>query len=206
MERILRRVGKFLSIFSPKRVHILLYKVYRASRTRTDELLEIINEKKPKNYLEVGVWHGDNLFPIAKKFPDLICYGVDSYSGSSFEKYYKGEIMALVDGQHYEKLFQEISNKTKDIKNIYILRMFSEEAAKDFEDESLDVVFIDARHDYESVAKDIKLWLPKVKMGGVLCGHDYSLNFFGVIEAVNELIGYDNVSIKSDATWFYTKR
>lgn len=44
------------------------------------------------------------------------------------------------------------------------------------------------------------------KNGGVLCGHDYSLAFFGVIEAVNELIGYDNVSIKPDATWFFTKR
>jgi hypothetical protein len=29
---------------------------------------------------------------------------------------------------------------------------------------------------------------------------------FGVIEAVTELIGYDNVAIKSDSTWFYHKR
>jgi hypothetical protein len=50
------------------------------------------------------------------------------------------------------------------------------------------------------------MWLPKVKRGGVLSGHDYSLAFFGVVEAVNEIIGYDNVSIKSDSTWFYTKR
>ena len=176
------------------------------SGTRTENIIKVISDKKYKNYLEVGVWQGDNLLPIAKKFPDLICHGVDPYSGSSFEEYYKGEIMALVDGEYYDKLFQDISEKIKDLKNVNILRKPSEEAAKDFEDESLDIVFIDARHNYESVVKDIKLWLPKVKMGGVLCGHDYSLSFFGVIEAVNELIGYDNVSIKSDATWFYTKR
>lgn len=44
------------------------------------------------------------------------------------------------------------------------------------------------------------------KSGGVISGHNYGLNFFGVIEAVNGIIGYDNVSIKSDDTWFYTKR
>ena len=136
------------------------------SVTRTENIIKVISDKKYKNYLEVGVWQGDNLLPIAKKFPDLICYGVDPYSGSSFEEYYKGEKMALVDGQHYEKLFQEISVKAKDFKNINILRKTSEEAAKEFQDESLDIVFIDARHDYESVVKDIKLWLPKVKMGG----------------------------------------
>lgn len=102
------------------------------SGTRTEVIIRIIGDKKYKNYLEVGVWQGDNLLPIAKKFPDLICYGVDPYSGSSFEEYYKGEIMALVDGQHYEKLFQEISNKTKDLRNTNILRKTSEEAAKEF--------------------------------------------------------------------------
>ena len=210
MERILRRFGRFISIFYPRNVYKILLKLYsmtnELSGTRTDEIIKVIGDKNYKNYLEVGVWQGENLLPIAQKFPDLICYGVDPYSGSSFEEYYKGEIMALVDGQHYEKLFTVISNKVKELDNINIIRKTSEEAAKDFEDESLDIVFIDARHDYESVVKDIKLWLPKVKKGGVLCGHDYSLGFFGVIEAVNELIGYDNVSIKSDATWFFTKR
>ena len=210
MKRILRRVGRFLSIFYPRNIYKILVILYSItndlSGTRTNELIKIIGDKKYKNYLEVGVWQGDNLLPIAKKFPDLVCYGVDPYSGSSFEEYYKGEIQALVDGDHYEKLYQEIQNKTKDFKNINILRKTSEEAAKDFEDESLDIVFIDARHDYDSVVNDINLWMPKVKVGGVLSGHNYGLNFFGVIEAVNGIIGYDNVSIKSDDTWFYTKR
>lgn len=176
------------------------------SGTRTEELIGVINGKRYSNFLEVGVWQGDNLVSIAKKFPGLTCYGVDPYSGSSFEEYYKGEIQSLVDAEYYEKLFLDVSIKFKQHKNIIIIRKISEEAAKDFEDESLDLVFIDARHDYDSVVKDIKLWLPKVKVGGVLSGHNYGLNFFGVIEAVNELIGYDNVSIKSDDTWFYNKR
>lgn len=207
MKKFVRRVIMLIQFFFPRNIRKILDGLYQMTieSSRTQELINIIGDKKFKCFLEVGVWREDNLLPIAKKFPKVKCFGVDPYSGSSFEKYYKGEIMALVDGEHYEKLFQEISNKAKELNNINIIRKSSEEAAKDFVDESLDIIFLDARHDYESVVKDIKLWLPKVTIGGCLCGHDYSLNFFGVIEAVNDLIGYDNVSIKSDSTWFYFK-
>jgi predicted O-methyltransferase YrrM len=50
----------------------------------------------------------------------------------------------------------------------------------------LDFVFIDANHEYESVKADIAAWLPKVKRGGMLAGHDYDDNFPGVKQAVNE--------------------
>src|SRR5207253_8367684 len=42
-----------------------------------------------------------------------------------------------------------------------------------FADASVDFVFIDAGHDFNSVCNDIRVWLPKVKPGGVLAGHDY---------------------------------
>jgi len=49
----------------------------------------------------------------------------------------------------------------------------SEDACSDIEDESLDICFIDADHSYNGVSRDIELYLPKVKRGGILCGHDY---------------------------------
>lgn len=58
--------------------------------------------------------------------------------------------------------------------------------AKDFEDNSIDFLFIDANHEYPYVSKDIAAYLPKMKKGGVISGHDYNLSHPGVIKAVNE--------------------
>jgi len=55
------------------------------------------------------------------------------------------------------------------------------------EDESLDFVFIDANHAYADTKELILAYLPKVKMGGVIAGHDYLPDWPGVIQAVNEL-------------------
>jgi cephalosporin hydroxylase len=54
-----------------------------------------------------------------------------------------------------------------------MVRATSEVAADMFERESLNFVYIDANHAYDFVVQDIKLWYPKVKSGGYLCGHDY---------------------------------
>src|ERR1700687_2229425 len=52
-------------------------------------------------------------------------------------------------------------------------KMTSLEGATLFADGSLDFVFIDASHDFASVRADIAAWWPKVKVGGVLSGHDF---------------------------------
>lgn len=61
-------------------------------------------------------------------------------------------------------------------------------SAARYEDASLDWVYIDADHHYEAVKRDILAWLPKVRKGGIIAGHDYAAYpTFGVIEAVTEI-------------------
>lgn len=80
-----------------------------------------------------------------------------------------------------------------------ILRMTSGEAAGLFGEHALDFVYVDANHSYEACARDLELWWPKVKPGGVFAGHDYLdgelrkpsgplKGIMGVKRAVNELV------------------
>jgi predicted O-methyltransferase YrrM len=61
----------------------------------------------------------------------------------------------------------------------------SMEAVKRFSDQSLDFVYIDANHRFYHVAQDIRAWWPKVRMGGLLAGHDY-FTYGSVKKAVDE--------------------
>ena len=72
--------------------------------------------------------------------------------------------------------------------NIVKIKNNSVEAANQFEDGSIDFVYIDAAHDYENVKRDLLAWMPKVKPGGFISGHDYRYDSgIQVYEAVNEL-------------------
>jgi predicted O-methyltransferase YrrM len=80
------------------------------------------------------------------------------------------------------------------------IQAFSLEAVKDFDDGELDMVYIDGRHDYPSVIADIKAWMPKIKKGGWLTGHDIDLDGERVLKAVTEVIGNDYKTYK-DTSW-----
>ncbi|RED47739.1 methyltransferase family protein [Aestuariispira insulae] len=82
---------------------------------------------------------------------------------------------------------------------VKIHRAYSHDAIDNFEDESLDWVYIDANHQYEYVKKDLEMFLPKLKPDGLILGHDYANNEmsrkygFGVVEAVNEFCSEQNL-------------
>jgi predicted O-methyltransferase YrrM len=92
--------------------------------------------------------------------------------------------------------------------NITKLKISSVDGANQFTNESIDLVYIDAAHDYENVKKDITAWLPKVKVGGVLAGHDYHYNpYIQVYEVVNEFFANEfKISGYPDSSWAITKK
>ena len=69
----------------------------------------------------------------------------------------------------------------------------SADAAKRIAKNSLDFVYIDGNHTYESTAEDISLYYPKVKKGGLFSGHDY--DYGSVKKAVDEFIIKENLKL-----------
>ncbi len=84
-----------------------------------------------------------------------------------------------------------------------IIRKRSLHAARSMPDRSVDLVFLDADHSYEGVMEDWHEWLPKVKPGGYLSGHDYGDKRFGVKKAVDESLAFwHKLELDLDMTWF----
>ena len=75
---------------------------------------------------------------------------------------------------------------------VRVHRERSVEAAGRFEDASLDWVYVDTDHSYETTRDELAAYAPKVKPGGLIAGHDYvvgnwtSMYRYGVMEAVHE--------------------
>lgn len=70
----------------------------------------------------------------------------------------------------------------------------------EYADGSLDAVYLDAVHTYEDTLAAIRRWKPKVRAGGVLCGHDYAAWFPGVVRAANEAMGTPQ-RVLADTSW-----
>lgn len=85
------------------------------------------------------------------------------------------------------------------------VKSLSVAAARSVADASLDFVYIDADHSYEGVIADIDAWLPKLKPGCPIAGHDYThptlgRKWWGVQKAVNERFGGPDL-VFEDSSW-----
>lgn len=148
------------------------------------------------HFVEVGTFKGKSAAYLATeiinsgKRIDLYC--VDTWevqAGNSVQTDYS---------------FDEFNKNIEPVKSVIIpKRLPSIEAAKLYADNSLDFVFIDANHDFDSVAADINEWLPKIKPGGIIAGHDYSGYWPGVVEAVKYKFKSDFTNVGS--CWIHVK-
>lgn len=129
--------------------------------------------------VEIGTYAGDSAVIFADYFKHVVC--VDMWQQGKGDPEIKDHI-----AEAFEIFRQRIIGK-----NISFLRQVSVSAAHlCFKEDSIDAIYIDAGHDYQSVKDDLKAWVPKVKIGGLVMGHDYgSTKFKGVKRAVDEILG-----------------
>lgn len=132
---------------------------------------------------EIGVARGEYSEALMKANPTQTLYGVDPYTTYKEYKDYALNSTML-------KLRDEAHERLKEYPNYVWVEKFSMDAVKDFEDESLDWVYIDANHDGPHVTEDVREWAKKVRKGGVVSGHDYGrvrslTDRYDVVNSVN---------------------
>ena len=104
--------------------------------------------------VEIGVAKGDNAVDMLKNWDLEILHLVDNYSLTP--ENFKDALEAMFPYKHKIEWHKDDSAKV----------------SEGFKNESLDFVYVDGGHDFKSVKKDLELWTPKVRKGGVVCGHD----------------------------------
>lgn len=159
---------------------------FREGRNR-DGLLDLIAALplRSAKMAEIGSYAGEGaeLFRQSGKFETIYC--IDEWNSRDSDQV-SAAFLNRVGG-----------SENKDVCRI---KASSRLAAGQFLSNSLDFVYIDANHKYESVNEDILLWLPKVSNGGWIGGHDYCWKFRGVIQAVHENFGIP-YRVFQDSSW-----
>ena len=112
------------------------------------------------------------------------------------------------DSSHFQNLYEEVKNKFSNNSKVRIVRDYSVNAAKMFDNEYFDFVYLDGDHGYEAVLKDLEVWYPKLKKYGVMCGDDYGHpSGLGVIKAVYEFAYKHKVIVnyETDNQFYFVK-
>jgi len=116
--------------------------------------------------VEVGVGDASNAFNMIENLNPNAMYLVDPFvppeGWPNYDYNYK-ECQANKGN---------VEVKIKDMQNVHLIVKESHKATEDIPND-LDLVYIDAIHDEFNVTRDIECWLQKIRVGGILCGHDY---------------------------------
>jgi hypothetical protein len=120
-----------------------------------------------KTGVEIGVAYGIYSLELISANPQMKLTGVDAYLPYDGYRCYK--IQSTLD-----KLEKDAHGKLDEFHNYTFMKKWSMDALDEFEDESLDFVYIDGNHEDPFITQDIEAWPNKVRSGGIVAGHDFS--------------------------------
>ena len=137
----------------------------KALGLKRGQLIKIFNQAGYHKGAEIGVAYGKFSAHMCKYIPgiELIC--VDPWIT------YQKNPRATDQKSHNENFMR--AQRSMKGHNVKFRKMFSLQALRGVEDESLDFVYIDGNHTFDYVMTDIIVWAQKVRPGGVVSGHDY---------------------------------
>lgn len=158
---------------------------------------------------EVGVAEGNNSIYMLDNWSIKLLICVDSWRRLD----QKGD-GAEGNNWHIENFNKFFKRAAKHANRVWIMPGLSVEMSRLIQDESLDLLYLDGDHNYEGVMADLHAWVPKVKKGGIVAGHDYlNLEDYGVNKAVSEFclkFRFTPITIpennEKDASFYFRKQ
>jgi len=162
---------------------------HRIRRGARDVIPRWMGENGYKYGAEIGVCAGHYSAVICKNITDVKLLCVDPWTP-----------YRRVSQENQDDLFERTKLRLAPY-DATLIRKKSLEAVKDIELGSLDFVYIDGLHDFDNCVMDIIEWSKRVRIGGIISGHDYISEFRqGVVEAVNSYTTTHNVT-----RWYITR-
>lgn len=168
---------------------------------------------------EIGTDQGLYAEYLCQMNPNLKLQCVDPWLSDVYEKDRSG---VVEDQPYFNARYEETVERLKPY-NCNLIRKTSMEALEDFEDNSLDFVYIDANHDFLNFTMDLHHWVKKVKPGGIISGHDYAIYSYKKFNHVKRALQayavcyrmlpifavmYDGHGLRRDKyrSWFWVKK
>jgi len=176
--------------------------------------LNEILKRKPKNFLEIGVFHGvtsRNVCELLQQIhgKDFTFTGIDLFTTES--ELIKDEIIPQTKFSNplktiYYKYIIRIEPYSKESvekllskykKNVNIIKGNSNKVLKEISLDKFDYVFLDGGHKYETVLSDLKSLRNVVINKGIILCDDYDLTYApGVKRAIDEFVLLNNFNLK----------
>ena len=179
-----------------------------------DLFLNHIKENKPKNFLEIGIFHGVTARNVCNLLyslhgEDFKFTGVDPFLNDinikESELVPKTNFLNPLKRIYYNYIirldpysFKSVQRLLKKFsKNIHIIKGFSHDVLKNIDVGSFDYVFLDGGHKYETVKSDLEFLTSVIKNSGVVLCDDYDLTYAsGVKKAIDEYVNKNKFSLK----------
>ena len=193
IKNFIKKGVKFEKLF-----YINVNKKLKRVKNRRDFLLKLM----PNHSIcaEIGVYKGKFSIKILEKVEPKKLHLIDPWKYQEAEDFQEAAYGGKAGSQEVmNKIYSEMKARLrKEIEKgkVEIHRGFSHLVYKDFPDKYFDWIYIDGNHQYDYVRKDLKLFFPKVKIGGYITGDDYKeIGWWegGVKKAVDEYIKNERV-------------
>ena len=205
-------------------VNLLKYKKYFRKTSLKQEgigehFLNEIASKKPKNFLEIGVFHGVTARNVCELLysihgDDFKYVGLDLF-GESIEN--ANEIIPNTKFNnplkkiYFEYILRQDPYSIEAVtyllkkfeRNTHLVKGNSNNLLKKMDMSKIDYVFLDGGHAYETVKNDLESCIPIIDNNGTVLCDDYDLSYApGVKKAIDEFIEIYKYKIKIISTRF----